>query len=444
MSDLPGDSAETKSDGSGADDRADSGADSDTDTDPLADLDPADPYPAYADVRARLPVHRAPGGWWRVLRHADAVEVLTDAARFSSRTRQSLWPHAGRQGAVDRLDRDGTIPLSPEDSPALLFTDPPRHTHLRRLVEHVFTDETLKRVAGGVRADAAALVARLRVLTERAESVDLVTELAEVLPAAALARTIGVPAAVGPRLVRWAGATDTFADVPVPTGPSDSTAAMELGGYVDRLVSARERAGPTPDGDLLDELLVARESDGGLDRTEVCTTVALMISAGHTATVNLLGNALHALLRHPDQLALLSSGSVPVAEAVFELARYDSPLQVQRRIALADTELGGESIGAGELVLVMVGAANRDPSVFADPDRLDLRREAGSGLAFGTGAHRCVGAPLARLQMVAALEAVLPLLAGVRLHPRGPRWRDEGLLRGLAELPVCAAGQRDP
>jgi cytochrome P450 len=431
MSDPRGGNAETTSD----DDGPQRGADSDTD--PLADLDPADPYPAYADIRARLPVHRAPGGWWRVLRHAEAVEALTDATRFSSRTRQSLWPSAAR-----RLAGDGTIPLSPADSPALLFTDPPRHTHLRRLVEHVFTDETLKRVAGGVRADAAALVARIRTRIDRGATADLVGEMAEVLPAAALARTIGVPVAIGPRLVRWAEATDTFADVPVPA-EDPTAAAMELGGYVDRLVSTRERIGPTPDGDLLDELLVARESDGGLDRTEVCATVALMISAGHAATVNLLGNAMLALLRHPDQLALLSSGSVPVADAVFELARYDSPLQVQRRIALADTELGGERIRAGELVLVLVGAANRDPDVFDDPDTLDLRREAGSGLAFGSGAHRCVGAPLARLQTVATLEVVLPLLAGVRLGPSGPSWHAQGLLRGLASLPVRAVGGRD-
>lgn len=407
-------------------------ADASADPDPLAGLDQADPYPAYAEVRARLPVHRAPGGWWRVLRHAEAVEVLTDASRFSSRSRLSLWPTA-----AGRLERDGTIPLSPEDSPTLLFTDPPRHTSLRRLVEHAFTDETLKRVAAGVRADAAALAARLAGRAEGGRVVDLVAELADVLPAAALARTIGVPASVGPRLVRWAEATDTFADTAVPgDGVDPTTAAMELGGYVDRLVTARERAGPTPDGDLLDELLVAREANGGLDRTEVCATVALLISAGHAATANLLGNALLALLRHPDELALLSSGSVPVADAVFELARYDSPLQVQRRIAIGDTELGGQAVAAGELVLVMVGAANRDPAVFDDPDRLDLRREAGSGLAFGTGGHRCVGAPLARLQVVAVLETVVPVLARVRLHPSGPRWRANGLLRGLAALPV--------
>jgi cytochrome P450 len=383
-------------------------------------LDPSDrgfiddPYPMFAELRALGEVHHVHGlGLTVAVSHAACSALLRD------RKLGRVWVDAQpveRFTAFNLLHRN-----------SLLEREPPSHTRLRRLVAGAFgrghTERLRPRIAGLAERLVDELVGRIAT-GGRGE---LIETVAAPLPVEVIAELLDVPAGLRPTLRPWSNTIVKMYEY----GLDDAgrRAAEEASGaFVAALRELAAHRRRSPGDDLVSDLLVA-----GLTEDELVGTAALLLMAGHEATVNAVGNGTLALLRNPAEWQRLRSGSVPVQAAVEELIRFDSPLQLFERTATADVELGGRPIRAGEKVAALLGAAARDPAVFADPDRLDLSRQPNPHLGFGAGIHYCLGAPLARVEVAAVLDALRTRLPG--LAPAGPPVRrPEFVIRGLREL----------
>ena len=386
----------------------------------------ADPYPVYAAVRGAQPVHRNPPGVWMLLRHADARAMLRDAETFSSHTSHTLAPDAAEHLA--RWEHEGA-PAAGPDGATVLFADPPRHTALRSLVDAAFTPRRVRAMTAAVQQTVDDALDR--VLARGDGRMEVRAELAQQVPVATMCTMVGAPLADRARLLAWTDATDTDLDLTRKDAAVTARAARagaQLQAYVEGLVE--DRAAGAERDDVLGGLLAA-----GLPRDQVVGTTMLLLSAGHSTTVNLVCNGLLALLRHPDQLALLRDGEVDAHRAMDELLRYDSPVQMDRRLVTRDVEIGGQLLRAGSVVFAVLGAANRDPDAFADPDRLDLARPATGHLALGAGVHFCLGAQLARMQASVTLTSLLRRLPGLALDGE-PVWRDTAVMRAVTALAV--------
>lgn len=378
----------------------------------------ADPYPAFARLRAAGEVHRHDG-----LGMAIAVSHGAASAVLRHRGLGRIWTDAvpaARFVSFNLLHRH-----------SLLESEPPGHTRLRRSISSAFARGHAERLRPKVTALADAMTAELAGEIAESGEADLLDHLAQPLPVAVIAELLGVPEADRPRLVPWSNAIVKMYEygVPEPRRDAAERAAAEFSGYVRELVRhRRERPGP----DLISDLAAT-----DLSEDEVVATGVLVLMAGHEATVSVIGNGLWALLRHPRQWQRLLDEPGLVETAVEELIRYDSPLQLFERTATTDVEIAGFGVGKGEKIAALLGAAARDPVVFARPDTLDVGRSPNPHLGFGAGIHYCVGAPLARIEIAAALRAVLTRLPG--LHLAGPPVRrPEFVIRGLQTLPVSA------
>jgi pimeloyl-[acyl-carrier protein] synthase len=388
-----------------------------------------DPYPLYHQLRASDPVHHSPLGFWVLTRHADVLGVLRDP-RMSRDPRRSERMELLRGSAeVDEL-------LSSEEAaPSMLFVDPPDHTRLRALVSKAFTPAAVERLRPRVEAIVVELLDRVA----RTGRMDVVEDLAYPLPVTVICELFGVPEPDRDRFRTWSRELVRLLD---PLVPSDSLeralqARAALRGYLVELIAER-RAHPT--ADLLTALIDAEDQGNRLSQAELVSMCVLLLVAGHETTVNLIANGMLALLRQPEARGGLEAGLEAGAElppsAVEELLRYDSPVQFTSRHALEDLEIGGRRVRAGETVVSVLGAANRDPERFPDPDRLDLARMPNRHVAFGGGIHFCLGAPLARVEGRIAIGALLARLPGLELGPGAPVRRDTVTLRGLSSLPV--------
>jgi pimeloyl-[acyl-carrier protein] synthase len=411
-----------------------------------------DPYPLYHRLRAEDPVHRSDLGFWVLTRHADVLAVLRDP-RLSRDPRHSERIELLRSSA--ELDE---LLASEEAAPSMLFVDPPDHTRLRTLVNKAFTPAAVERLRPRVEAIVAGLLDRVA----GAGAMDVVEDLAYPLPVTVICELFGVPEADHDRFRAWSRGLVRLLDPLVATDALEGAlrARLALRGYLRELIAER-RAHPS--GDLLTALIAAedeghqpttlvQDQDHGipegdhaerhgpartsLSEAELVSMCVLLLVAGHETTVNLIANGLLALLRDPQALAGLKAQPGLAGSAVEELLRYDSPVQFTSRHALADLDLGGRQVGAGETVVAVLGAANRDPAQFPDPDRLDLARQPNRHVAFGGGIHFCLGAPLARMEARIAIPALLARLPGLEVGPGPPVRRDTVTLRGLASLPV--------
>jgi len=385
--------------------------------------DPAfyrDRYPLYTALRESSPVLQVPmdgatGTAAVVTGYSQARAALADAALSKDATRFFAERPSGRS-------------LHPALSETMLNSDPPDHTRLRRLVTRAFTPATVDRLSPYISTLAEQLVDGW----SPGQRVDLIEELAMPLPVTVICQLLGVPAADRDRVRHWS------ADL-VATGDSRriDAASHELAHYMAELVEAKRNE---PDQALLSALVAVRDSDDDrLAEQELISLALLLLIAGHETTTAAIGNAVLALLRHPDQLALLRADPRRIVGAVDELLRYDSPVSIATwRWAPAPTRIGDARVPAGNPVFVSPGAANRDPDRFPDPDRLDLDRNARSHLAFGHGIHRCLGAPLAQLEIQITLRVLLERFPGLRLAEPADRlpWRHSRLVRGLEALPV--------
>jgi cytochrome P450 len=393
-------------------------------------LDPevlANPYPLYQQLREQDPVHWDPYlHAWVVTRYEDVVTVLY---RY----------RAGRTPDPERLAALGMEKLTPIAAlmvRQMLFLDPPDHSRVRRLAAHAFTPRRVAVLRGHIEEIAARLVDELAGVGQ----FDVISALANPLPAIVTAEMLGVPTADHELLKGW---SQDFAEMLGNFQHNPGRAAKVLQS-VEAMVAyfqdaARAEATAPTEG-LINALTTAEVDGDRFTEEEVIANVIVTMVGGQETTTNLIGNGLLTLLRQPDQLQLLRERPDLMPSAVEELLRYESPSQHTARLAPADAELGGHPISEGTAVIAVMGAGNRDPERFADPDRLHLARPDNRHLAFGWAAHFCFGAPLARLEGQIAFETLLDRFPRLSLDPEEEiRWRPNLGLRGLTALTVSTA-----
>ncbi|MEA2501969.1 MAG: hypothetical protein QOD01_2080 [Actinomycetota bacterium] len=394
-------------------------------------LDPeahADPYPQYRRLREHAPMLRGPLGYWVLSRYADIAAVLRDP-RFGVGVDEASLMLATTQ------DGPGVATMI-ELSRWMLFRDPPDHTRLRGLVSKAFTPRALE----AVRPRVVEIVNRLIDDVAGRDEVDLIAELALPLPVTVISELLGLPIEDQAQAREWAEAIAQVLD-PIVTEEQATRAdraVKELAAYIGRVVAQRRRE---PGPDLLSRLIQAEDDGAHLSEAELISTVGLLFGAGHETTRNLIGNGMLALLRHPGELQRLRDDPSLIRSAVEELLRYDSPVQIAGRGARADVVVGGEHIAAGEPMMLLVGAANRDPARFPDPDRLDVGRPDVKMLSFGGGIHFCLGAMLARTEAQIAIGTLLARVPQIELATDHLEWRPHITLRGLSRLPVNVGWQ---
>ena len=316
----------------------------------------------------------------------------------------------------------------------MLDRDPPDHTRLRGLASKAFTP----RVVEGLRPRVQEIVDGLLDRVERRGTMDLIEEFAYPIPVNVICEMLGVPVEDHERFKGWSLDLARGLDS-IMLGP-DSEVAKRSGlarqGLTDyfRALIAERRASPR--GDLLSGLIAAEEAGDKLSEHELLATCILLLVAGHETTVNLIGNGTLALLRHPDQRQKLRARPELIGTAVEELLRYDGPVQRTARTPSEDVAIGGRTIPKGEIVMPFIGAADRDPAQFPDPDRLDITRAENRHIAFGLGIHFCLGAPLARVEGQIAINTLLGRMPRLALAVDRPQYRGSLTLRGLTALPV--------
>ena len=386
-------------------------------------MDPAfvaDPYPTYRRLLAEDPVHHSPMGFWVLTRYDDVVAALRD-------------PRLAKEAIAAFVAARFGAPV-PAMGLSMLDRDPPDHTRLRSLVSKAFTP----RVVDGLRPRVQQIVDGLLERVRDAGAMDLIEEFAYPIPVNVICEMLGVPVEDHERFKGWsldiARGLDSIllpADSEVPK--RSAAARTALAQYFRELI-ARRRAAPR--ADLLSGLIAAEEAGDKLSENELLATCILLLIAGHETTVNLIGNGTLALLRHPDQLRRLRDNPGLIGSAVEELLRFDGPVQRTARIPSEDVVIDGRKIPKGEMVMPFIGAADRDPAQFPEPDRLDIGRTDNRHIAFGWGIHFCLGAPLARVEGQIAINTLVQRFPRLALATETPEFRESLTLRGLRSLPV--------
>ncbi|MDX2706228.1 cytochrome P450 [Streptomyces sp. PA03-6a] len=387
----------------------------------------ADPYPAYARLRAEGRAHWfEPSRQWLIPHFADVSALLRD--RRLGRTYLHRFTHEefGRTAPPPEHE-----PFTTLNGNGLLDLEAPDHTRIRRLVSKAFTPRTVERLTPTVRRLAGELVERL--VAEGGG--DLIATVAEPLPVAVIAEMLGIPAADRHLLRPWSADIVGMFEL----NPSEEAArravraSEEFSAYLRELIAERRKA---PGEDLISALIAAHDEGDRLTEQEMVSTCVLLLNAGHEATVNTTGNGWWTLFRHPEQLAELRAAPEELLPtAIEELLRFDTPLQMFERWVLDDIEVGGTVIPRGSEVALLFGSANRDPERFPDPDRLDLSRADNPHITFGAGIHYCLGAPLARIELAASFTALLRRAPRLELAAE-PAWNEGYVIRGLRELRV--------
>lgn len=389
---------------------------------PLSQQVFADPYPTYAALRARDPIHWSSlSNAWVVSRYQDIDAILRDHRRFSNdfQYRTPSRAHRGR--------------LNPAVDKSMLFVDPPDHTRLRSLVSKAFTPRTIETLELRVREIMSELLDQI----PDPASFDLMHAIADPLPVIVIAELIGVPPQDRAQFKVWSDQRARTLEPTITARQRDIAveAGQALQAYFLGIINERRL---NPRDDLISALVAVEEAGDKLTEDEMVVMLRLLLVAGNETTTNLIGNGMLALLRHPEQLQLLRQRPELMPFAIEELLRYDAPVQTDIRTALEDVELGGKPIRAGQGVLLLIGSANRDPEVYSEPDRLDLTRCETSHIAFGRGIHHCLGAPLARLEGRIAFTMLLERFEDMHLLTDRPQFKDHVVLRGLETLPTGA------
>lgn len=386
----------------------------------------ADPYPAFAELRERGRVHWfEPTRQWLVPHHADVSALLRD--RRLGRTYLHRFTHEefGRTPPPAAHEPFHTL-----NDHGLLDLETPDHTRIRRLVTKAFTPRTVQALEPVVQRLAAGLVADFR----KVGGGDLLAQVAEPLPVAVIAEMLGIPESDRPLLRPWSADICGMYEL----NPSQETAARavrastEFSAYLRELIAVRRER---PGDDLVSALIAAHDEGDRLSEQEMISTCVLLLNAGHEATVNTTANGWWTLFRHPGRLAALRADHSLMSTAVEELMRYDTPLQLFERWVLDDVEIGGVVVPRGSELALLFGSANRDGTRFDRPDTLDLARADNPHVSFGAGIHYCLGAPLARVELVASFGELLRQCPDMRLAAE-PRWKGGFVIRGLEELLV--------
>jgi pimeloyl-[acyl-carrier protein] synthase len=386
----------------------------------------ADPYPVYARLRVTDPVYWDPASSsWVLTRYADVLAALQDP-RLAS----------GRAGAMnDQAGRPGLEPLFDFIGRMMPVTDPPRHTHLRGLVNKGFTPRAIEALEPFIRD----LVAQLLDRVIPHGRMEVIGDFAFPLPAAVICQLLGVPVGDAERLKQLSDDLFLFIKGPLAatTEQEFATSVQAAKGFADYFRPELARRRGQPSADLLGALLRAEEHGERLTEDDLFANASLMLQAGHESTCGLIGNGVWALLQFPDQWQRLRDDPSLVPHAVEEFLRFDAPIHYIQRQAFEDLTIRSQLIRKGQLVSLMLGAANRDPDQFPDPDRLDVSRQPNKHLTFGLGHHFCLGAPLVRLEARIAFAELLLRLPKLRLGDGPPLYRNDFNLRGLRSLGVA-------
>jgi len=367
-----------------------------------------DPYPLYRRLREEDPVHHSDVvRSWVLSRHADVLAFFSDDENLSSDRRKAAKYSGPRTDGLAGFQSDG-----------------PQHTRYRNLTTKAFGP----RVIEGMRARIETIVDEL--MSRFESEADLISGFARPLPMTVISEILGVPASDHEKFHRWghdfAMSTDhAYKGLGGEAGP-------EMARYFAQLVPERRRE---PRNDLITQLIETREDGDSLDDGEIISALVSLLFAGHETTVNLIGNGMLSLLRDPEQFDRVASEEV-ARPTVEELLRYESPAQIISRSAIHEVEIGGKTIKPGDSVIGLLGAANRDPDLFDDPDALDVTRDPNPHVAFGHGVHFCIGAMLSRLEGRIAIPALVRRFPDMKLASDEADWRDTAVLRGLNSLCV--------
>lgn len=387
-----------------------------------------DPYPLYRDLRQAGPIHwdtEFCGGAWLLPNYADVLNVLRDT-RFSVQ-RAGRWVNSTDPGAREELREFKRI-----FARSLLFLDGAHHARLRKVMNAGFKPAALAGLAPRIQN----IVDRLLDRLATQKQFDFMKEFARPLPALVIADMLAIDAADQPDFVAWSDEIAQFIGSPTPSldvARRAQRSLVALNEYFRALLPARrEHLGD----DLVSDLIRAENTSGVITSKELLAQCCTLLFAGHETTRNLLGNGLFHLLQHPELLQCLRDQPELMPSTIKELLRYDSPVQFTGRVLAVDVEMHGQQLRKGDLVIPLIGSANRDCERFSAPDRLDITRNEGMHLSFGYGAHVCIGATLTYLEAEIAFTSLMRALPGMTLAIGTPEWGSNPVYRGLTTLPV--------
>jgi cytochrome P450 len=380
-----------------------------------------DPFPYYHALREHDPLHRMPDGAYLITRWRDCDAVYRDARVFSSDKKVEFAP------------KYGDTPLYQHHTTSLVFNDPPLHTHVRRAIQMALSNRVIAEMEGGL----VALVDRLLDAIEQKGRADLIEDFAAAIPVEIIGNLLGVPRGDRGPLRGWSlailGALEPVLTPEQMALGNDSV--REFSDYLKGLIEDRRRRPGDPEKDLLTRLIAGEHEGRRLSETELTQNCIFILNAGHETTTNLIGNALEIFIRFPDERRRLMEKPELMRSMVEEVLRFESSNQLGNRITTEDIELGGILMPKGTLITIGIGAANRDPDVFADPDNFDIARNPTRHLAFGSGIHMCAGMSLARLEGRIAIERFLKRFPDYQ--PEGAPTRSRrARFRGFTKLPV--------
>jgi cytochrome P450 len=388
-----------------------------------------DPYPTYARLHEEGPLHYVDVGskWavWSVFSHAECSSIAKDPRLSAKRAKQMLLPlPLSRQSEFSELSRMLSL--------WLIFMDPPEHTRLRKLLNKGFSAAAVE----GLRPQAEAIVDQMLKPLEHGSEVELMSEFANPMPVRIISELLGVPQALHGTFVNASRAIAVFRGNPnrtVEEARAAQDALVELTEFFRKTVAERRR---NKGSDLISLLIDIEEEGEVLTEEELYAQCIALLFAGHETTRNLIGNGMYTLLQHPQETAELRERPEMIRSTVEELLRYESPVQFTARVLKEDIEVCGQQIRKGWTVLCMLGAANRDPKQFKEPNQLDLKRLNNQHLAFSAGLHFCIGAQLARLEGQIALLNLVQRFPEMKLTGPRPEWASTFGFRGLKSLPV--------
>jgi cytochrome P450 len=389
----------------------------------------ADPFPTYHTLRDQGPVVRD-GHTWLVTRHAHIKGVAHDSRLRKGPVTEALV------AALPPAAREAAAPFSDSIARNMLRVDPPDHTRLRGLVSKAFTPRTAEALSPRIER----LVAELLDAVAPAGGMDVIQDFAYPLPATVIMEMLGIPPEDRDRFKAWSDDQFAFLGGRFPGDPLEPArragqSTLAMNDYLRGLIAERRRA---PRADLISAMVAVEEQGDRLTEQELVATADLLLGAGHETTTHLIGNGLLALLRDREQMQRLQQEPALMPTAVEELLRYDGPVQFVNRVPAADIDIGGVTIPAGDTVMLMLAAANRDPAQFPGPDHLDIARRPNDHLGFGFDRHFCLGAHLVRVEIQIALGALLTRFPNLTLAADADslEWQPNPLIRGLRSLPV--------